>query len=151
MIDGVKLKELKTNCDERGRLFEILRRDDELFSEFGQAYLTTAYPGVVKAWHLHQRQTDNMCVIRGRAKLVLYDSREDSATRGEIMEFFLGDDNRLLVQIPPGIYHGFKNIGTGELYVLNLPTNVYDRDNPDEYRLDPHDNDIPYDWARQDG
>ncbi|MCK4857985.1 MAG: dTDP-4-dehydrorhamnose 3,5-epimerase family protein, partial [candidate division Zixibacteria bacterium] len=111
----------------------------------------TAYPGVVKAWHLHQRQTDNMCVIRGRAKLVLYDSREDSATRGEIMEFFLGDDNRLLVQIPPGIYHGFKNIGTGELYVLNLPTNVYDRDNPDEYRLDPHDNDIPYDWARQDG
>ena len=151
MIDGVKIKELRINCDERGRLFEVLRSDDELFARFGQAYITTAYPGVVKAWHMHQNQTDNMCVVKGAAKFVLYDSRPDSPTRGEINEFFPCDDRRLLIQIPPGIYHGFKNIGTDEVFVLNIPTNIYRYDSPDEHRLDPKNSEIPYDWSRKDG
>jgi len=91
MIDGVKIKKLLVNCDERGYLFEILRNDDEIFGNFGQAYLTSAYPGVVKAWHMHEKQTDTMCVIAGRAKLVIYDAREDSGTYGEIDELFPGD------------------------------------------------------------
>jgi dTDP-4-dehydrorhamnose 3,5-epimerase len=151
MINGVVTRELVTHCDERGRLFEVLRSDDKMFQVFGQAYITTALPGVVKAWHLHKQQTDNMCVVRGQVKFALYDGREDSSTKGECVEFFLCDDNRLLLQIPAGVYHGFKNIGSEEAYVLNIPTRTYNHDSPDEYRLDPYKNDIPYDWARKDG
>jgi dTDP-4-dehydrorhamnose 3,5-epimerase len=151
LIEGVRVKELQLHCDERGKLFEILRSDEELFTQFGQAYLTTCFPGVVKAWHLHKLQTDNLCLIRGSAKLVLYDPREGSATKGQINEFFPCDERRLLIQIPTGVYHGFKNIGLDELLVLNIPTRVYDYRQPDEYRLDPHSSDIPYDWSRKDG
>ncbi len=151
MIDGVKVKHLKVNCDERGNLFEVLRSDDDLFIKFGQAYITTSYPGVIKAWHMHKNQYDQMCVIIGRVKFVLYDDREDSSTYGEINELFFGDQNRMLVQIPPGVYHGFKNIGINECIVLNIPTEVYKPTVPDEFRLDPHDKKIPYTWARHDG
>jgi dTDP-4-dehydrorhamnose 3,5-epimerase len=151
LIDGVKVKELSVHCDERGRLFEVLRSDEALFTHFGQAYITTCYPGVVKAWHMHKQQTDNLCVIRGSAKLVLFDARKDSPTKDEINEFFPCGERRLLVQIPNGIYHGFKNIGADELLVLNIPTHLYSYDQPDEYRLDPHSSDIPYDWSPKDG
>jgi len=137
--------------DERGRLMELLRADDELFIKFGQVYMTTVYPGVVKAWHYHKKQYDNFVAVRGMIKLVLYDAREDSPTRGEINEFFIGDWNPQLVQIPPGVYHGFKCISETEAIVINIPTEVYDYAQPDEYRLDPHKGGIPYDWARKDG
>jgi dTDP-4-dehydrorhamnose 3,5-epimerase len=84
-------------------------------------------------------------------KLALYDDREDSPTRGEVNEFFLGVHNPVLVKIPRGVYHGFKAIGDDEAIVINVPTEPYNREEPDEYRLDPHDNDIPYDWNRKDG
>lgn len=151
MIDGVKVKQLKVIPDERGRLMEILRIDDDLFDRFGQVYMTTAYPGVVKAWHYHKIQDDRFAVVKGMMKLVLFDDREDSSTRGEINEFFLGEYNPLLVRIPRGIYHGFKGIGEEEAIVINIPTEPYNREKPDEYRLDPHENDIPYDWGRRDG
>jgi len=147
MIVGVNTKQLKMNSDERGRLMEILRRDDEIYAKFGQVYITTAYPGVVKAWHFHKVQTDNFACLRGMIKLVLCDNRHDSPTRGKVNEFFIGDDNRLLVQIPPGVYHGFKGIGTTEALVLNVPTEPYNHQQPDEYRLPPRDKSIPYDWA----
>ena len=71
MINGVMIKKLKVIADERGRLMEILRADDEMFESFGQVYMTTAYPGVVKGWHYHKRQSDNMAVVRGMMKIVL--------------------------------------------------------------------------------
>jgi len=151
MIHGVKIKDLKVIPDERGRLMEILRSDDELFTKFGQAYLTTAYPGVTKAWHYHKIQTDNFVVIKGMMKLVLYDSREDSPTHGEVNEFFLGEHNPKLLQIPPYVYHGFKCTSEQEAMVINIPTEVYNYEKPDEYRLDPRTVEIPYDWARKDG
>jgi dTDP-4-dehydrorhamnose 3,5-epimerase len=147
MILGVKTKPLQMHVDERGRLMEILRRDDEIYAGFGQVYITTVYPGVVKAWHYHKVQTDNFACLCGMIKLVLFDARETSPTRGEVNEFFIGDDNRLLVQIPPGVHHGFKGIGTLEAIVLNVPTEPYNHQQPDEYRLPPRDKSIPYDWA----
>jgi len=90
MIHGVKVKALRVIQDERGRLMEMLRSDDELFLKFGQIYMTTAYPGAVKAWHYHKKQVDNFVVVKGMMKVVLYDSRKDSATFGEINEFFMG-------------------------------------------------------------
>lgn len=151
MIKGVRVKELEVIPDERGRLMEILRADDELFLQFGQIYLTTAYPGVVKAWHYHQKQTDNFVVVIGMMKVVLYDGRADSSTYGQIDQFFMGRDNPLLLQIPPLIYHGFKCISEREAIVINIPTMMYNYQNPDEIRLNPHVNDIPYDWGRKDG
>ncbi|TET46630.1 dTDP-4-dehydrorhamnose 3,5-epimerase [Candidatus Aerophobetes bacterium] len=151
MIEGVKLKDLKVIPDERGRLMEILRADDDLFQKFGQVYMTTAYPGVVKAWHYHKLQTDNMTVVKGMMKIALYDAREDSPTRGEVNEFFLGEQNPKLLQIPKLVYHGFKCISREEAVVINIPTEVYDYKNPDEYRVDPYENDIPYDWKLKEG
>jgi len=149
IIDGVKTKKLNVIPDERGRLMEILRSDDEIFRKFGQVYLTTAYPGVVKAWHAHRLQDDNMTVIKGMAKIVLYDSREKSKTRGVVNEFFVGDHNPVLLHIPRFVYHGFKCIGDEEMLVVNIPTNTFNYGKPDELRL-PFDTDkIPYDWERR--
>ncbi len=151
MIDGVMVKRLTVIADERGRLMEILRADDALFTRFGQVYMTTAYPGVVKGWHYHKRQSDNMAVLKGMMKIVLYDGREGSNTRGNIDEYFAGAHNPILIHIPPLVFHGFKCISTEEAIVVNTPTEAYDHREPDEFRVHPHDNDIPYDWERKDG
>ena len=147
IIDGVKIKQLKVIPDERGRVMEMLRSDDELFVKFGQVYYTTAYPGIVKGWHYHKKQIDNFVVVKGMMKVVLYDRREDSSTKGEINEFFMGDHNPILLQIPIGVLHGFKCISKNEAMVINITTEPYNRENPDEYRVDPKSNNIPYDWA----
>lgn len=151
VIDGVVEKKLKMIIDERGRLMEILRCDDDFFEKFGQVYMTTAYPGVVKAWHYHKFQRDNFTVVRGAMKLVLYDDREGSPTRGETNAFFIGEHSPTLVSIPKGVWHGFKCIGETEALVINAPTEVYNRDEPDEHREPPHGGGIPYDWSRKDG
>lgn len=150
MIDGVKTKKLKVLPDERGRLMEILRRDDDLFLNFGQVYMTTTYPSVVKAWHKHEKQTDNVACIQGMIKLALYDAREKSPTFKEVDEFYLGVHDPLLIQIPAGVYHGWMCVSQEEAVVINIPTEPYDYEHPDEQRLDPHENDIPYDWRRKD-
>jgi dTDP-4-dehydrorhamnose 3,5-epimerase len=151
MIEGVKLKNLKVIPDERGRLMEILRSDEDLFLKFGQVYMTTTYPGVVKAWHKHEKQTDNLACVQGMIKLALYDPREKSPTFKEINQFYIGVHNPLLVQIPPGVFHGWMCISEEEAIVINIPTEVYNYEHPDEQRLDPYENDIPYDWRRKDG
>ncbi len=151
MISGVQAKKLAIHPDERGRLMEILRADDEMFQRFGQVYLTTTYPGVVKAWHYHKKQDDFITCVKGMLKLVLYDGREDSPTKGEVNQFFIGDYNPMLVHVPRMIYHGWKCISLDEALVINVPTEPYDPKEPDEYRLDPHTNDIPYSWERKDG
>jgi dTDP-4-dehydrorhamnose 3,5-epimerase len=151
MIDGVMIKKLSVIADERGRLMEILRADDAMFQGFGQVYMTTAYPGVVKGWHYHKRQSDNMAVVRGMMKIFLYDAREGSKTEGDIDEYFAGVYNPILVHIPPLVFHGFKCISTEESLVVNTPTEPYNYEDPDEFRVHPHENAIPYDWKRKDG
>lgn len=151
MIQGVRMKKLRVIPDERGRLMEILRADDELFIRFGQVYMTTTYPNVVKAWHKHEKQTDNIACLLGMLKLALYDGRPNSPTYGEINQFYLGVHNPLLIQIPPGVYHGWMCVSQEEAVVINIPTETYNYESPDEQRLDPYSNEIPYDWKRRDG
>lgn len=155
LISGVQVKTLRVIPDERGRLMEILRRDDPFFDGFGQVYLTTAYPGVVKAWHYHKKQYDNLMVISGMMKVALFDDREASPTRGKVDQFYLGDYNQKLLHIPPGVYHGFKCVSVQEALVLNCPSEPYNYEEPDEFRLPPHapatKMKIPYDWGRKDG
>jgi len=150
MIDGVVIKRLRVMPDERGRLMEILRADDELFKKFGQVYATTTYPGVVKAWHKHVKQDDNMACVAGMVKVVLFDGREKSPTFRELVEIYAGVHNPVLIHIPAGVYHGWMCVSPEEALVVNVPTEPYDRENPDEQRLDPHSSDIPYDWGRKD-
>jgi len=150
MIEGVKIKNLKVIPDERGWLAEILRCDDEIFEKFGQVYAAAAYPDVVKAWHMHKKQTDHLVCIKGNAKLVLYDGRGSSKTNGEINEFTIGEKNPLLVKVPPEVWHGFKAIGETAV-VVNVPTELYNYKNPDEHRLPPDTDKIPYDWKLKPG
>lgn len=145
MIEGVKIKPLKKIPDERGTVLHMLRNDEPEFSQFGEIYFSTSYPGVIKGWHLHNKMTLNYAVIQGMIKLVLYDDRKHSSTRGELMELFIGEDNYCLVTIPPGIWNGFKNIGTKIAIVANCSTVPHD---PDEIkRMDPFENKIiKYNW-----
>jgi dTDP-4-dehydrorhamnose 3,5-epimerase len=150
-IEGVIVKQLRVIPDERGFLMEIFRCDDGFFQAFGQVYLSVAYPGVVKGWHYHVKQTDHFTVVKGMLKVVLYDKREDSATRGQINEFFMGEKNPILLVIPPLVVHGVKAIGAEPGYLINVPDRPYNRSEPDEHRIDPHGGEIPYDWSRKDG
>jgi dTDP-4-dehydrorhamnose 3,5-epimerase len=150
-IAGVKTKALRLIPDERGFVMEILRADEpDLFTAFGQVYVSATYPGVVKAWHYHRRQVDNFACVAGMVKLVLVDTREDSPTRGAVNEFFIGSQNPMLVQVPNLVYHGWKCISEEMALVVNVPSEPYHHEAPDEHRLAPHDT-LPYDWTRRDG
>lgn len=146
LIDGVKVRNLKAIPDERGWLMELFRSDWEEFEKFGQLYVTTCNPGVVKGWHYHKKQTDHFVCLKGMAKVVLYDARERSKTKGMVNEFFMGVRNFILLKIPPLVYHGFKGIGNDEAWILNIPTEVYKYDEPDEFRIPYDSKDVPYDW-----
>jgi len=146
MIEGVIVKQLKLLADERGWLMEILRKDWDVYEKFGQVYITAAYPNVVKAWHMHKKQTDHLVCIKGMVKLVLYDDRKGSKTKEEINEFVIGEQNPELVKVPPEVWHGFKVISQKTALVMNTPTELYNYKAPDEYRLPPDTSEIPYDW-----
>jgi len=146
MIDGVITAKLRLIPDERGRLMEIMRTDAEHYLPVAQIYMTTNYPGVVKAWHYHKKQTDQMTCVKGMVKVVLYDARDGSPTKGQVNEFFVGEYNPILVRIPAGVYHGWKCVSTDESVVVNCPTELYDYKNPDEHRADYNDPKIPYNW-----
>ena len=148
MIKGVEIKKLKIIPDDRGRLMEILRSDDPAFQKFGQVYMTTAFPGVTKAWHYHKLQDDHFTCVFGAMRLAIYDSREDSPTYKEINDFIVSPDNPILVKIPKLTYHGFKCVSEIEAIVINVPTMTYNYKTPDEYRMDAFKNDIPYDWNK---
>jgi dTDP-4-dehydrorhamnose 3,5-epimerase len=151
MIEDVKIKKLKVIPDERGRLMEMFRKDDEMFEKFGQVYMTTTMPGAVKAWHYHRIQNDNFVCVKGMAKVVLFDSRPGSKTKGEINEFFIGEHNQILLHIPKNVFHGFKCVSENECIIINCPTEMYNYKEPDEYRLPADTKKIKYNWTRKDG
>ena len=144
MIKGVVIKSLKKIPDERGTIMHMLRADDPEFEGFGEIYFSTIYPGVIKGWHIHKEMILNYSVVEGMIKLVLYDERDNSPTRGEIQEIFLGQDNYALVKIPPMIWNGFKGIGTTRAIVANLASIPHRSDEIE--RMDPFSPHIPYTW-----
>jgi dTDP-4-dehydrorhamnose 3,5-epimerase len=148
-IDGVLLTSLTRIADERGAIFHMLRADDPHFLGFGEIYFSTVYPGVIKGWHIHREMTLNYAVPVGRIKLVLYDDRPDSSTRGILEEHFVGEENYVLVTVPPMVWNGFKGIGSRTAVVANCATLPHDPSEID--RLDPFDSSIPYDWGLRHG
>ncbi len=144
-IDGVRIVPLARIPDERGTIMHMLRRTDEHFVAFGEIYFTTIYPGVVKGWHKHREMTLNYACIDGRVKLVLYDDRDDSSTRGALQEVFLGPDDYSLVVIPPEVWNGMKGMSAPSALVANCATHPHD---PTRTQLlDPFGGEIPYDWG----
>ena len=146
LIEGVTVKKLNIIPDERGYLMEMLRRDWPEFMNFGQAYITAAYPGIIKAWHYHKLQWDHFVCVSGMARVVLYDPRKNSSTQGKVNVFHIGQINPILLKIPPEVYHGFTAEGKDTALIINLPTEVYNYQEPDEYRLPYDDPAIPYSW-----
>jgi dTDP-4-dehydrorhamnose 3,5-epimerase len=145
-IDGVRVIRLKKAVNDRGHLMEVQRHDDDHFIGFGQAYVTCTLPGVIKAWYRHHQQVDQIALVRGSALLVLFDDRQHSASAGRLLECRLSDDNPALVQIPPGVWHGFQARGRELLYLLHLNSIALDAANPDEDRRPPDALEIPYTW-----
>jgi dTDP-4-dehydrorhamnose 3,5-epimerase len=148
-IHDVQVTALRRIPDERGAVFHMLREDSPAFERFGEIYFSTVYPGVGKGWHRHLRMTLNYAVPVGMIKLVCYDDRPGSPTEGALQEVHTGELNYLLVTVPPMVWNGFKGEGTGAALVANCATIPH---NPEEIeRLDPFENEIPYDWALKHG
>jgi len=143
-IDGVLVVPLRRIPDERGTIFHMLRRTDPHFREFGEIYFTSIYRDVIKGWHRHTDMTLNYACIWGRVKLVLYDDRSESPTRGVLMERYLGPDDYSLVVIPPLVWNGLKGMSDAAL-VANCATHPHDPARTE--RLDPLARHIPYDWS----
>jgi dTDP-4-dehydrorhamnose 3,5-epimerase len=149
VIEGVLITPLRQIPDERGTVMHMLRADDRHFDRFGEIYFSTVYRGAIKGWHLHERMTINYAVPVGAIKLVLFDDRDDSKTRGEVQEVFVGESNYSLVTVPPFVWNGFKGIATPYSVVANCATIPHD---PAEIvRLDPFSSKIPYDWSLRHG
>ena len=146
-IEGVQVVPLKRIPDERGTIYQMLRATDPHFIQFGEIYFSSVYKDVIKGWHRHREMTLNYACVHGRIKLVLYDEREGSATKGHLNEIFLGPDNHSLVVIPPEVWNGFKGLQAPFSLVANCCTHPHDPARSS--RLDPFENQIPYDWAVQ--
>lgn len=149
MIQDVKVKKLIRHSDDRGFFMELLRDDEGLLRKFGQASLAKSYPGVIKAFHYHEKQDDAWFFPVGNAQVVLHDLRNDSLTFGETNVFYLGEDNPLVVVIPQGVAHGYRVLGNEPACIVYFTTEPYDPEYPDEKRLAWNDPAIGFDWSTQ--
>lgn len=148
-IEGVVVTPLRRIPDERGAILHMLRDDSPLFERFGEIYFSMVYPGVVKGWHRHREMTLNYAVPTGMIKLVCFDDRPDSPTRGVTAEYHIGELNYCLVTVPPMVWNGFKGEGPHKSIVANLASVHH---SPDEIeRIDPSSDLIGYDWTLRHG
>lgn len=149
MIEGVRIVERRKFCDERGTVSHMLKCNDKEFKQFGEIYFSSIHPGAIKAWHVHKKMTLNYVCIVGNIKLVLYDDRNKSKTNGEVMELFIGEENYCLVQIPPGVYNGFKAVGNKTAIVANCSTHLYEDGEMKRWTFDATH--VNYNWDIKNG
>ena len=146
-LHGVHVKPLAVHADDRGCFMEILREDDPFYSRFGQSSFSILYPGIVKAWHWHKRQDDLWFFVSGNAQVGLYDIREDSPTRGQTQVLYLGEMNRSLLHIPPGVAHGYRALGNAPVALVYYTTYSYDP--ADELRLPWDEKGANFSWTTE--
>lgn len=147
LIEGVKIKKLLLHPDDRGFFTEVLKFGEETFADIKQTSYTETYPGVIKAFHWHKRQTDIWFVARGMAQVVLHDLRDDSPTKGITNVWYSGEKNYLVISIPPGVAHGYRVLGNEPVRLFYHTTEAYDPKNPDEERIPWNDPKIGFDWT----
>lgn len=144
MIQGVAIKPLKKFPDERGMVMHMLRSDAETFKGFGEAYFSVVNPGVVKGWKYHKEVVQNMVAPVGMIKMVIFDSREDSSTKGQIQEIEFGIENYNLITIPPKVWYSFKGMSNSPSMITNITNLPYRAD--ESMTKDLSDESIPYTW-----
>lgn len=145
MIKDIKITPLKIISDNRGSVMHMLRNDSPIFKSFGEIYFSTINENSIKAWHLHKKSTLNYVCISGKVKLVLFDDRENSVTKGKIEEINLSPKDYFLVTIPPNIWNGFKGLEKPNSIIANcldLP-----HDEKEMVRIEPFDKSINYNWS----
>jgi len=136
MIQGIQIKNLKKHTDSRGYLMEILRNDDEIFSQFGQIYVAENKTGWRdKEWHYHKFQDDFMTCIQGAIELCLFDARKKSKTFNQKQKMKITDKNPRIVKVPSGVYHIYHTTSKKPSLVINIPNKVYNIKSPDEQRV----------------
>jgi dTDP-4-dehydrorhamnose 3,5-epimerase len=151
MIDGVRLRPVRPVPHEDGTVAEVARAAwDEIDQPIVQVHVTTTLAGRIRAWGLHRQSTDRLFVVRGLVSIVVFDGRQHSSTHGVVNEFRLSERNPGLVVIPPNLYHGWKNIGIDEAFIINMPSDQYTHDEPDALDL-PYDDPqaaevVPFRW-----
>jgi dTDP-4-dehydrorhamnose 3,5-epimerase len=146
-MDGVAIREVRHVPRDHGVITEIFRPEwDPTGLPVIHIYQSRLFPGALGAWSCHRRTTDRLFVNQGQLKIVLYDDRDDSATKGAIMQLVAGDARPCLIVLPPGVWHGAQNVGPCDALFINCPTEAYNYADPDHYRL-PYDTaEIPYQW-----
>jgi len=145
MIHDIKVTPLKIISDDRGKVMHMLRKDSAIFKSFGEIYFSTIFENSIKAWHLHKDSTLNYACINGKVKLVLFDNRENSSTKGNYQELILSPENYFLVTIPPNIWNGFKGLGKPESIIANCLTLPHDE--KEMVRKEPFDKIFNYNWS----
>ncbi|MCJ7841367.1 dTDP-4-dehydrorhamnose 3,5-epimerase family protein [Lederbergia sp. NSJ-179] len=146
MIDGVSVKKIVKHCDDRGFFAELVRDDEQLLERFGQASWSMSYPGVIKAFHYHEKQDDLWFFPAGHAQVVLHDLRGESPTKGQTNVFYMGVENPILLLIPKGVAHGYRVLGNEPATIIYFTTESYNRQQPDEKRIPWNDPQIGFDW-----
>lgn len=148
LIEGVCFRTGIRHIDDRGSLTEMWDKRWDIEPELVSfIYNVTVRPGRIKGWSIHEHQIDRLFFIQGVAKVVLYDDREGSPTRGMINELYCGREKQALVVIPKLVYHAVQNVGQEDVVFVNFPTAPYKHDNPDRFRLAPNTDRIPYDFS----
>jgi len=143
-IHGVKIIKKNQIIDERGKIKHMLRADDQNYSKFGEIYFSFVNPKKIKAWHYHKHMTLNYVAVHGSIKLVLFDDRNESATKGELEEIILSDKNHCLVSIPPKIWNGFCSNNSNVAILANCSDIPHDKE--EIVRIPYNDKKIPYKW-----
>ncbi len=146
MIEGVKIKKVVRHCDDRGFFCEVLKDNDEFFREIRQTSYTETFPGIIKAFHYHEKQEDIWFVVSGMAQVVLHDLRENSCTKRETQVIYAGEDNPVLIYIPIGVAHGYRVLGNKKVGLFYHTTESYNAEDPDEKRIPFDSPEIGFDW-----
>ena len=154
-IEGVLIKKLTKYRDGRGYLVETFREDtlpDRL--KPAMSYVSFTKPGIARGPHEHLKQTDLFCFIGpGSFKIKLWDNRKNCNTYGSFIEIISGGDNPLLLIIPPGIVHGYKNISNEPGMVINYPDQLYKgwhkKEEVDEIRHEDAEDDFYLDFISE--
>lgn len=148
VIEGVVVREVRHVPRDHGVITEMFRAEwDPTGLPVVHIYQSRLFPAAIGAWSCHATTVDRLFVNQGHLKIVLYDGREGSKTAGQVMEMHAGDARPCFVVIPSGVWHGLQNLGASDALVVNLPTNAYDYEDPDHYRLPCDSPQIPYSWA----
>jgi dTDP-4-dehydrorhamnose 3,5-epimerase len=144
-IDGVRIRSVQDLSDARGSLQHMIRSDDtEFFAGFGEIYFSITNPGVIKGWHRQRQQTNLLSCIKGRLRLVLFDDRDASPSRGQVQVVDCGDGARRLVRIPPGVVYGWQTLGDEPSILANCSSHPHDPATAE--KIDPASGRVPYAW-----